>query len=70
MDSNGVQRVALLSVCIVTSPHAGPGKFGGSGYMSVLDSVGKGGAQGGIENLNIMAGFERTAGLLDRGLHP
>ena len=38
--------------------------------MSVLDSVGKGGAQVGIENLNIMAGFERTAGLLDRGLHP
>jgi N-acetyl-gamma-glutamyl-phosphate reductase common form len=38
--------------------------------MSVLDSVGKGGAQVGIENLNIMAGFTRTAGLLDRGLHP
>lgn len=38
--------------------------------MSVLDSVGKGGAQVGIENLNIMAGFERTAGLLERGLHP
>ena len=38
--------------------------------MAVLDSVGKGGAQVGIENLNIMAGFERTAGLLDRGLHP
>jgi len=38
--------------------------------MSVLDSVGKGGAQVGIENLNIMAGFARTDGLLDRGLHP
>ncbi len=38
--------------------------------MSVLDSVGKGGAQAGIENLNIMAGFERTAGLRERGLHP
>jgi N-acetyl-gamma-glutamyl-phosphate reductase common form len=38
--------------------------------MSVLDSVGKGGAQVGIENLNIMAGFDRTDGLLDRGLHP
>jgi N-acetyl-gamma-glutamyl-phosphate reductase common form len=38
--------------------------------MSVLDSVGKGGAQAGIENLNIMAGFNRTDGLLDRGLHP
>jgi N-acetyl-gamma-glutamyl-phosphate reductase common form len=38
--------------------------------MAVLDSVGKGGAQVAIENLNIMAGFARTAGLLDRGLHP
>ncbi len=38
--------------------------------MSVLDSVGKGGAQVGIENLNIMAGFDRTDGMLDRGLHP
>src|SRR5215468_10689943 len=38
--------------------------------MAVLDSVGKGGAQVGIENLNLMAGFARTDGLLDRGLHP
>ncbi len=38
--------------------------------MAVLDSVGKGGAQVGIENLNIMADFARTDGLLDRGLHP
>ncbi len=38
--------------------------------MSVLDSVGKGGAQVGIENLNIMAGLQRTDGLLERGLHP
>jgi N-acetyl-gamma-glutamyl-phosphate reductase common form len=38
--------------------------------LSVLDSVGKGGAQVAIENLNIMAGFDRTDGLLDRGLHP
>ena len=38
--------------------------------MSVLDSVGKGGAQAGIENLNLMAGFDRTDGLLDRGMHP
>ncbi len=38
--------------------------------ISVLDSIGKGGAQVGIENLNLMAGFERSAGLLDRGLHP
>jgi N-acetyl-gamma-glutamylphosphate reductase len=38
--------------------------------LSVLDSLGKGGAQAGIENMNIMAGFNRTDGLLDRGLHP
>jgi N-acetyl-gamma-glutamyl-phosphate reductase len=38
--------------------------------MAVLDSVGKGGAHVAIENLNIMAGFARTAGLLDRGCHP
>jgi len=38
--------------------------------MSVLDSVGKGGAHVGIENLNVMAGFDRTDGLLDRGMHP
>ena len=38
--------------------------------MSVLDSVGKGGAHVGIENLNIMAGFDRTDGLLNRGMHP
>jgi len=38
--------------------------------MSVLDSLGKGGAQVAIENLNIMAGFDRTDGLLDRGFHP
>jgi N-acetyl-gamma-glutamyl-phosphate reductase len=38
--------------------------------MAVLDSVGKGGAHVAIENLNIMAGFARTAGLLDRGFHP
>lgn len=38
--------------------------------MSVLDSVGKGGAQVAIENLNIMAGLNRTDGLLDKGLHP
>jgi len=38
--------------------------------MSVLDSVGKGGAQVGIENLNLMAGFDRTDGLLDRAMHP
>src|SRR5207237_8168353 len=38
--------------------------------MAVLDSVGKGGAHVAIENLNIMAGFARTAGFLDRGGHP
>ena len=38
--------------------------------MAVLDSVGKGGAHVAIENLNIMAGFAPTTGLLDRGSHP
>jgi N-acetyl-gamma-glutamyl-phosphate reductase common form len=38
--------------------------------ISVLDSIGKGGAQVGIENMNIMAGFDRKAGLSRRGLHP
>ncbi len=38
--------------------------------FSVLDSIGKGGAQVGIENMNIMFGLERTTGLLRRGLHP
>lgn len=38
--------------------------------MSVLDSIGKGGAQVAIENLNIMAGFNRTDGLTDYGFHP
>jgi len=38
--------------------------------FSVLDSIGKGGAQVGIENMNVMCGLERTAGLTRRGLHP
>jgi len=38
--------------------------------FSVLDSIGKGGAQVGIENMNLMFGLERTTGLLRRGLHP
>jgi len=38
--------------------------------ISVLDSVGKGGSQVAIENLNIMSGYKRADGLLDRGLHP
>ncbi len=38
--------------------------------LSALDSVGKGGAQAGIENMNIMFGLDRTAGLTRRGLHP
>ena len=38
--------------------------------FSALDSVGKGGAQAGIENMNIMAGLDRMAGLARRGLHP
>jgi len=38
--------------------------------FSVLDSIGKGGAQVGIENMNLMCGFERTTGLSRRGFHP
>ena len=38
--------------------------------FSALDSVGKGGAQVGIENMNIMFGLDRSAGLMRRGLHP
>ena len=38
--------------------------------FSALDSIGKGGAQVGIENMNLMCGLERTTGLLRRGLHP
>jgi len=38
--------------------------------FSVLDSIGKGGALVGIENMNIMFGLDRTTGLLRRGLHP
>jgi N-acetyl-gamma-glutamylphosphate reductase len=38
--------------------------------FSALDSVGKGGAQVGVENMNIMFGIDRTVGLTRRGLHP
>lgn len=38
--------------------------------FSVLDSIGKGGAQVGIENLNLMLGLPRESGLSRRGLHP
>jgi N-acetyl-gamma-glutamyl-phosphate reductase len=38
--------------------------------FSALDSLGKGGAQVGVENMNIMFGLDREAGLTRRGLHP
>jgi len=38
--------------------------------LSVLDSLGKGGAQVGVENMNLMCGLERMSGLGRRGLHP
>lgn len=38
--------------------------------FSVLDSIGKGGAQAGVENMNLMFGLDRTDGLRRRGLHP
>ena len=38
--------------------------------FSALDSVGKGGAQVGIENMNLMFGLDRKLGLTRPGLHP
>lgn len=38
--------------------------------FSALDSLGKGGAHVGIENMNLMFGLERTTGLERRALHP
>jgi N-acetyl-gamma-glutamyl-phosphate reductase common form len=38
--------------------------------FSVLDSIGKGGAQAGVENLNLMCDLPRTTGLTRRGQHP
>ncbi len=37
---------------------------------SALDNVGKGGAQVGIENMNLMFGLDRGLGLRRKGLHP
>lgn len=38
--------------------------------FSVLDSLGKGGAQVGVENMNLMFDLERTSGLHNIALHP
>jgi N-acetyl-gamma-glutamyl-phosphate reductase len=38
--------------------------------FSALDSIGKGGAQVGIENMNLMCGIDRKTGLTRRGQHP
>ncbi|MCB9077552.1 MAG: N-acetyl-gamma-glutamyl-phosphate reductase [Anaerolineaceae bacterium] len=38
--------------------------------FSVLDSVGKGGAHAGVQNLNLMFGLEEKTGLERLGLHP
>jgi N-acetyl-gamma-glutamylphosphate reductase len=38
--------------------------------LSVLDSIGKGGAHGGIENMSLLFGLGRTTGLARRGRHP
>jgi N-acetyl-gamma-glutamyl-phosphate reductase common form len=38
--------------------------------FSALDSIGKGGAQAGVENMNLACGLDRTAGLTRRGMHP
>ncbi len=38
--------------------------------FTVLDNLGKGGAQAGIENMNIMFGLDRITGLSRLGMHP
>ena len=38
--------------------------------FSVLDNLGKGGAQAGVENMNVMFGLDRRTGLARVGLHP
>jgi N-acetyl-gamma-glutamyl-phosphate reductase common form len=38
--------------------------------LSVLDNLGKGGAQAGVENMNVMFGLDRRTGLVRVGLHP
>lgn len=38
--------------------------------FSALDSVGKGGAHVGVQNMNLLCGFEETMGLSQYGLHP
>jgi N-acetyl-gamma-glutamyl-phosphate reductase common form len=38
--------------------------------LSVLDSIGKGGAHVGVENMNLMFGLPRTCGLERMGTHP
>ncbi len=38
--------------------------------FSVLDSIGKGGAHVGVQNMNLMFGLDETTGLTRRGLHP
>ena len=38
--------------------------------FSVLDSLGKGGAHAGVQNLNLLFGLEEKTGLTRYGLHP
>jgi N-acetyl-gamma-glutamyl-phosphate reductase len=38
--------------------------------LAALDSIGKGGASAGVENMNLLLGWPRDAGLSRRGLHP
>ena len=66
---DGFGSFTLLASKILLESGLGKPDAEGVG-MAVLDSVGKGGAHVAIENLNIMAGLVRTAGLLDRGRHP
>ena len=38
--------------------------------FAALDSIGKGGAHAGVENMNLMFDLPRSAGLERRGCHP
>lgn len=38
--------------------------------FSVLDSIGKGGAHAGVQNLNLLFGLDEKTGLTRRGMHP
>ncbi len=63
-----VSSVAGTNYCFIGLDY--DAERGRISVLSVLDSIGKGGAQVGIENMNLMCGLEHSAGLQRRGLHP